>query len=46
MIRWVDRSFVLRPHQVAYHARSLLELVDERGNTMFLASLKAHRNLS
>jgi hypothetical protein len=43
MLRWVERSFLLRPHQVAYYERSLLELMDERGNTMLLATMKADR---
>jgi hypothetical protein len=43
MLRWVDRSFRLRPHQVGYYRRSPIELIDERGHTMLTASIKTLR---
>jgi hypothetical protein len=44
MLRWLHRSFRLRPRQVAYYDEHT-PLVDERGNTMLLASIRADRSL-
>jgi hypothetical protein len=42
MLRWVDRSFKLRPHQVGYYDEHT-PLTNDRGNTMLLACMKAER---
>jgi hypothetical protein len=43
MLRWVNRSFRLRPRPVVYYKRSLTELIDERGHTMLTACFRTMR---
>jgi hypothetical protein len=42
MLRWVDRSFKLRPFQVVYYDAHT-PLMNDRGDTMLLACMKAER---